>query len=112
MDTFVVAEDVRLEQVLVNLIQNALDAADKGAVISIGLERQADNLRVTIADNGPGLSDEARASLFQPFSTSKRDGLGLGLVISRDIMADFGGELVADSPAQGAAFTLRLKVAA
>ena len=112
LDTLVVAEDVRLEQVLVNLIQNALDAADKGAVISIGLERQADNLRVTIADNGPGLSDEARASLFQPFSTSKRDGLGLGLVISRDIMADFGGELVADSPAQGAAFTLRLKVAA
>lgn len=109
--TLVVAEDVRLEQVLVNLLQNALDSAEKAAVISIGLVRMSDYLHVTIADNGPGLSPEARANLFQPFSTSKRDGLGLGLVISRDIMADFGGELVADSPARGAAFTLRLRVA-
>ena len=69
-------------------------------------------VEVSIADDGPGLSEAVRETLFQPFSSSKRDGLGLGLVISRDIMADFGGELVAGSPEKGALFILRLKCAA
>jgi two-component system C4-dicarboxylate transport sensor histidine kinase DctB len=53
-----------------------------------------------------------RESLFQPFSTTKRDGLGLGLVIWRDMMADFGGELFAATPETGAAFVMRLRLAA
>ena len=107
----VIAEGVRLEQVLVNLLQNALDAGGNGVWINIIMKRLDERLEVTIADNGLGLSDNARAALFQPFSTSKREGLGLGLVISRDIMADFGGELIAGNPKSGAAFIMRLKCA-
>lgn len=107
----VVAEHARLEQVLVNLIQNALDAGGPGTAIVIQSERHAQMLEVAIRDNGPGLSKQARAELFQPFSTSKIDGLGLGLIISRDIMADFGGELVAGNPLTGAEFIMRLRCA-
>ena len=109
--TLVIAEGVRLEQVLVNLLQNALDAGGQGTKIEIGLSDQGAMVEVSISDNGPGFSDSARATLFQPFSSSKRDGLGLGLVISRDIMADFGGELVAMSPQKGMTFILRLRCA-
>jgi two-component system C4-dicarboxylate transport sensor histidine kinase DctB len=105
------AEAVRLEQVLVNLMANALDAGQNGVEIELAIRLYGGFVELRVANNGPGLSAETRASLFQPFSTTKRDGLGLGLVISRDIMADFGGELVAASPAQGAAFILRLRPA-
>jgi two-component system, NtrC family, C4-dicarboxylate transport sensor histidine kinase DctB len=107
----VIAEDVRLEQVIVNLLQNALDAGGAGAVIAISRQTCDTWFELTVSDNGPGLSPQAKAGLFQPFSTSKADGLGLGLVISRDIMVDFGGELVAGDPPTGAAFTMRLRLA-
>lgn len=108
LNTPVIAERVRLEQVLVNLLRNALDAGGHDTQIIIGLSIRGQMVEVTISDDGPGLSESARATLFQPFSSSKRDGLGLGLVISRDIMADFGGELVAMSPQKGATFIMRL----
>ena len=108
----VIAEDVRLEQVLVNLLQNALDAGGAGSVVTITHEVRDIWFELTVSDNGPGLSAQAKAGLFQPFSTSKPDGLGLGLVISRDIMIDFGGELIAGDPPSGAAFTVRLRLAA
>ena len=108
----VIAEDVRLEQVLVNLLQNALDAGGTGSVITMTHERHGAWFELTVSDDGPGLSAQAKVGLFQPFSTSKPDGMGLGLVISRDIMIDFGGELVAGDPPSGAAFTVRLRLAA
>lgn len=108
----VMAEDVRLEQVIVNLLQNALDAGGPGVEVEVTHAVHRDWLELTISDNGPGLSPQAKASLFQPFSTSKADGLGLGLVISRDIMADFGGELVSNDVPKGASFTMRLRMAA
>jgi two-component system, NtrC family, C4-dicarboxylate transport sensor histidine kinase DctB len=110
-DATVVAEEVRLEQVFVNLLQNALDASGKGARIRISLAVRDHMIEVGIADNGSGVSEAARASMFQPFFSSKRDGLGLGLVISRDIMTDFGGELVVASPKQGALFIVRVRYA-
>ena len=69
-----------------------------------------DRVRLTISDNGPGLPPQIRASLFSPFATSKPSGLGLGLVISREIARDFGGELTAapPEPGQGATFHLDL----
>jgi two-component system C4-dicarboxylate transport sensor histidine kinase DctB len=96
---------------LVNLMANALDAGQRGVEIDLSIELKDGFVELKVADNGPGLSMETRETLFQPFSTTKRDGLGLGLVISRDIMADFGGELVAATPEQGAAFIMRLRPA-
>lgn len=67
-----------------------------------------------MSDNGPGLSPQVIAQLFAPFATSKAQGLGLGLVISRDIARDLGGELIAEAPVagQGATFRLTLRKAA
>ena len=101
------AERVGLEQVLVNLIQNALDAG--ALTIRILVTPYKDRVAITVSDDGTGLTDEVRASLFMPFKTSKRNGLGLGLVICRDIVTGFGGTLIAASPPAGAAFVIDLE---
>jgi two-component system C4-dicarboxylate transport sensor histidine kinase DctB len=118
------ANRVRLEQVLVNLLQNGLEALEgtENGRIVIALHDLGDSVQLQVHDNGPGLSDEARARLFTPFHTTKPDGLGLGLVISRDIVAEFGGELRAaragdasssspHAPGSGALFILTLRKA-
>jgi two-component system C4-dicarboxylate transport sensor histidine kinase DctB len=107
----VVADRMRLEQILINLIQNALDALE-GAVaprIAILIEL-GESVSVTVADNGPGISESMAGKLFTPFSTSKADGLGLGLGIAQDIAREFGGALdLVPSPLGGAAFRLTLR---
>ena len=66
-------------------------------------------MRVSVADNGPGIAPEVRDQLFMPFTTTKATGLGLGLVISGDIAREFGGALrVEPGDGRGAAFTLEL----
>ena len=99
-DYLVRANRVRLEQVLVNLLQNALEALEgrpDGRVI-VALEDLGATVQVYVNDNGPGLSEDARARLFTPFHTTKPEGLGLGLVICRDIVTEFGGDLRAAQP--------------
>ncbi|MFD0387609.1 sensor histidine kinase [Tistrella bauzanensis] len=100
-DARVMADRVRLEQVLVNLIGNALDAVADGPEprISISLRRAKGRIALAVADNGPGLPLEIRAGLFLPFRTTKPDGLGLGLVISADLVREMGGTLTAGPPA-------------
>ena len=106
----VLAERNRLEQVVLNLLQNAIEALDEtvGPTISIDVEVKGRKVAIRVADNGPGVAPEVRERLFTPFTTDKRDGLGLGLVISRDIVAGFGGELVLDPSPAGAVFVVRL----
>ncbi|WP_411840477.1 ATP-binding protein [Paracoccus sp. ME4] len=110
------AEAVRLEQILVNLLTNAHDAQEgrPDPRIAISVRAEADRVVLTIRDNGPGLAPAMAAQLFTPFATDKPQGLGLGLVISRDIARDFGGELEAlpPEPSAGAAFRLTLPRAA
>jgi two-component system C4-dicarboxylate transport sensor histidine kinase DctB len=108
----VIAERARLEQVLVNLLQNAADALDgvREPRIAIDVLSETDEVHVEISDNGPGLSAEALEALFTPFATSKPNGLGLGLVISRDIAVEFGGRLeYRRRPGPGATFVLALR---
>lgn len=103
----------RLEQVLINLIGNALDAMDGQPAPRIeldcaGLDGQA---RLSVRDHGPGLDEAALSHLFEPFFTTKAAGvgLGLGLTISAGIVRDFGGTLSgANHPDGGAVFTLEL----
>lgn len=108
-DLAVVADRIRLEQVFVNLLQNALEALEGQAEgrIRIAAELAGDQLVVTVADNGAGLPPLVLETLFMPFTTTKPEGLGLGLVISRDIVTEFGGTLAAENR-DGAVFTLSL----
>ncbi|MEZ5958964.1 MAG: cache domain-containing protein [Hyphomonadaceae bacterium] len=110
----VVADRMRLEQVIVNLLQNALDALAGVAKPRIMVEVSVTDgmALLSVADNGPGLSDAVKAALFQPFVTTKDQGLGLGLVISRDICAEFGGALsTARGELGGAVFVISIPVA-
>lgn len=111
MATTVTGEHVGLEQVLINLIQNAIDASGPGGKIEIEITRNLEECALTVSDNGPGLSDAQRETLFQPFATTKEEGLGLGLVISQDIMRSLGGGLIAGANGPGARFTMLVPLA-
>ncbi len=106
----VVADRLRLEQVLINLLRNALDATKGIAEPRIELSvTQTDAVRLTVRDNGHGIRD--LENLFEPFYTTKKpgEGVGLGLAISSGIVADLGGRLTArNSEGGGAAFTVEL----
>ena len=109
----VTAGRIRLEQILVNLLQNALDAlaGRPDPTITIGVQATDRTIAISIRDNGSGIPDEVRDQLFMPFTTTKEKGLGLGLVISGDLAHEFGGTLrlePARSDQPGTAFTLDL----
>jgi two-component system, NtrC family, C4-dicarboxylate transport sensor histidine kinase DctB len=107
-------DDLRLEQVLINLIGNALDAVAGKPLprIAIDIDASEATLLITVRDNGPGIPDDVLPRLFEPFFTTKEmgHGLGLGLAISSSIARDCGGLLVArNAPEGGAAFILTLR---
>ena len=106
----VMGNRLRLEQVLINLFQNALEALDgrDGARVQVSAQETADGVALAVADNGPGISPAILKSLFTPFNTSKEKGLGLGLVISQDIVADYGGRIEVASGRDGTRFTVHL----
>ncbi|ESX10664.1 MULTISPECIES: ATP-binding protein [unclassified Mesorhizobium] len=110
----VMGNRLRLEQVLINLFQNALEALDgrDGARVQVSAQETADGVALAVADNGPGISPAILKSLFTPFNTSKEKGLGLGLVISQDIVADYGGRIEVASGQAGTRFTIHLARAA
>ncbi|MER8993371.1 sensor histidine kinase [Mesorhizobium sp. M0678] len=110
----VMGNRVRLEQVLINLFQNALEALDgrDDARVQVSVEETADGVTVGVSDNGPGIPPAILKSLFTPFNTSKEKGLGLGLVISKDIVADYGGRIEVSSDDSGTRFTIHLQTAA
>lgn len=103
---------VRLEQVIVNLLQNALDALKdhSNPRVEINASSTPDTAEIIIADNGPGIDPNQLKEIFTPFVTTKPDGLGMGLGIAKDIMTDFEGTIEPTSThLGGAAFLLRLK---
>lgn len=109
-DLAVRAERNRLEQVVLNLLQNAIEALDgvSDPAIALGVRVKGKQVTILVSDNGPGVTPAVQQRLFTPFTTDKPDGLGLGLVISRDIVAAFGGELVLEPSSSGARFVIRL----
>lgn len=82
-----------VEQILLNLLKNAIEALPPGGQIRIATGVREGRAFVEVADDGPGLPDEARSQLFQPFVTSKPSGTGLGLAVSRRLARALGGEL-------------------
>jgi two-component system C4-dicarboxylate transport sensor histidine kinase DctB len=108
----VLADRLRLEQVIINLLRNALDATKlvEDPAVDI-LLAQGETVRLSLRDNGPGIED--LDSLFEPFYTTKQpgDGVGLGLAISSGIVNDFGGRLTARNAVDGGAvFEVQLPV--
>ncbi len=104
-----------LQQVLVNLLVNALHAMPGGGTLKLATADSGEGdeaaVHITVQDSGPGLAPDLLAQLFQPFVTRRKEGTGLGLWISRQIVERYGGELsAANAPDGGAAFTVRLKV--
>ncbi len=115
-ELFVLANSVQLEQVLVNLIGNALHAVEDNErrQIEISAERCDQEVILKIWDNGPGIDEEQLALIFDPFFTTKEEGrgLGLGLSISHRLVEGMHGRLQAGNhPDGGAVFTLHLPVA-
>ena len=107
----VVAGRVRLEQVLVNLLQNALDAVAGRAApcVALTIAVEGDRVALVVADNGPGIDPGIATQIFEPFVTGKPEGLGLGLGIVRDIVTAFDGTVaVVPSPLGGAAFRVEV----
>ena len=108
------ADRVLLEQVLLNLLRNAIDAnrevhADAPSRIILGAQGLPDGgVQVSVSDQGPGVSEAQLQQIFTPFYTSKANGLGLGLSMSRSIIEGFGGELQARPQAVGLQMCCRL----
>lgn len=111
----VAAHPRKLGQALLNLLINAADAIHDARTEQPQIELLAqladDGVRVTVRDNGPGLSAEAREHLFEPFFTTKPPGkgTGLGLALSKEYVESFGGRLELEPVAQGTSFALSLK---
>ncbi|MBI2218170.1 MAG: HAMP domain-containing protein [Candidatus Rokubacteria bacterium] len=102
----------QLRQVFLNLAQNAFQAMPNGGVLGVEVGRDSERVKIAIADSGPGVPEAERELIFQPFVSSKTDGLGLGLPIVRRIVEAHGGSVSCEvRVAGGAVFTVRLPVA-
>ena len=108
------ADAIQLQQVLLNLTRNAVDAMRDGPErrrgIIVATEPSTDGgIRVMVTDHGPGVAKSLAENIFHPFVTTKSTGLGVGLAISRTIVQAFGGTLdYEDNPEGGAIFCVEL----
>ena len=112
---FVLVDKIQIQQVLLNLIRNALEAMQEVTTRELILSTRlldANRVEIAVADTGPGLAPEVLAKLFQPFVTTKAHGMGVGLSISRTIVEAHGGRLsAAANPGGGTIFRLTLQKA-
>lgn len=102
------ADEGRLEHLFVNLLMNALQATPEGGKVWIEFEEDRIGVEVRIRDTGSGIAPELISRLFEPFSTTKPDGFGLGLYSCQCIVQDHGGEILVESGAEGTVFAVRL----
>jgi len=104
----VMVDRIQIQQVLLNLIRNAVDATDGGVRLALTLAAAPAKdgmVELSVADNGPGLDARVRERLFQPFVTTKREGMGVGLSICQSIVEAHGGRIWGeDNPGGGTVF--------
>ena len=102
---------VQIKRVLINLLDNAVSVlGDGGAVaVSLGLSEKADQVRLEVADNGPGIPDEVKLRIFEPYFSTRKSGTGLGLAIAHTIVSEHGGFIRAyDNEPVGTVFAVEL----
>lgn len=111
----VLGDAIRIEQVILNLLHNALDAMAESEtrILLVRIVREDDGCLLSVEDSGGGIAEETLGRVFEPFFTTKPvgQGLGLGLAVSYGIVRDLGGTLEAHNGELGAVFTLRLPAA-
>jgi two-component system sensor kinase FixL len=110
-------DPIQFEMILHNLMSNALDAvlerAENLRKIELSVSKRGTDLFIALEDSGPGVAAEVSTSLFDPFVTTKPDGMGLGLTISRTLLRSHGGDLwVEPGSLSGARFVIRLPITA
>src|SRR5262249_43589969 len=105
------ADGEKMRRVLVNLIENAMDALQNGRPekhLVLAVERDGERALVRVADDGAGIPVDAQASVFDPFVSSKPSGTGLGLAIAKRIVDAHGGTITLASRPGATAFEIRL----
>ncbi|HEY1420953.1 MAG TPA: HAMP domain-containing sensor histidine kinase [Candidatus Dormibacteraeota bacterium] len=107
-DVRVKADPLLLREVLTNLVNNAIDAAPPNGRVELSTGRRNGSAYFTIADNGPGISDDHRHRLFEPHFTTKEGGTGLGLFMSYGVIREHQGQLLFEGNRRGAVFTVIL----
>jgi len=113
---WVLVQQIQIEQVLLNLARNAIEAMSEVPQerrrLTIRTRGDGRRIEVSVADTGPGLNPDIEERVFEPFVTTKAKGMGLGLSISAGIIEAHGGQLTVDSsPGQGTEFSFSLKPA-
>lgn len=110
----VLVDRIQIQQVLVNLLRNSLDAmasAEDPKIMVKAARNGGDHIVVSVADNGPGFDSKIEANLFQPFNTSKPEGMGIGLSVCRTIVESHGGKITAaNNESAGVTFQITLPV--
>jgi nitrogen fixation/metabolism regulation signal transduction histidine kinase len=108
------ADPDELRRVIVNLTKNAVEAVEgRSGVLTVTLGRTAEELVLTIADNGPGIPEDIRPRLFEPYLSTKTKGTGLGLAICKRAVEDLGGTILLESrTGQGTTVTVRVPIPA
>jgi len=108
-DAVIVTDGDRVLQIISNLLSNAFRWTPEGGRIDLVLDRRNGDVRVTVADSGPGITDEERERIFRPFWSRDGGGTGLGLTIARELALALGGRIDLESgPAAGSRFELVL----
>jgi signal transduction histidine kinase len=98
-----------IEQMLANLLANAIDASPAGATVTVSTREAAEGVELAVTDRGAGIPEENRQVIFNPFFTTKSEGTGLGLAIVSKIVDEHRGRIFVDSkPDEGATFRVWL----
>jgi signal transduction histidine kinase len=103
-------DGLQVEQVVVNLLLNAIEASPKGGTVRVALGRENGSVRIAVSDHGSGIPEDAREHVFDPYFTTRESGTGLGLAVSREVVAHHGGSLRFETDAEGTTFTMSLPV--
>ncbi len=111
-DPVIAGDEILLQQVILNLVRNAMEALQKveasQRILTVSTAENAGQITLVVSDRGPGVATDKVELLFQPFNTDKEGGLGLGLAICRSVVESLGGQIwFAPAAEQGAAFNIR-----